>query len=235
MTLRKIVNDIRLHAAIILNASGITPVVELGKENAVSDVIYFQTKRGLRHVVCISVPKDCGENAWDRAAIAPISVKSEPVEGTNWELKTADGVRMDDIVGFDKSLTDAERVALVINNLDTYGAAFLPYDDAENFVCTDSRIARVVERMRHVTEAAGCDFHPAIADSNMSTVNTRIDWVELDLDDASFIVHLKEDEIDVSLDGVDMREFTVGTMAEFDEVMDELIDHVTELRASGLR
>lgn len=236
MTLRKIVNDIRTHASHILHATGLSPVVSMAGDDAISDVIHFQTKSGQRHVVAIAVPKDVGERSWDRAAIAPVSIRTEHLTGTGWEMRCADGVPQEDIVGFKTDMTDKDRVALIIEHIDARGAEFMPYDDPDNRICTDSRLPRIVERLRHVANLSGMEPVIELADKDMSAANPKIDWVELFLEnEMSVIVALEEGRMSVTLDAIDpfMSEFEIETMAEFDKVIEEILETLSECRNSA--
>lgn len=224
MTLRKIVSDIRTHAADFLNEVGLSPVVKLADGDAVSDLIVFQTKGGREHVVVVAVPFDAGEDAWDRAAVAPVAIRWDDIPATDWRLLRADGVALDDIAGFKKFETDAERVVLIVDHIISQGDTYIPRDDMGERVCTDARISQVVDKLVKVADLAGGDYSISISGQENAAGEDLVDSVSLAMFDGRYIdVVLRRHDIQIGIETKSLSsDLTISGIEVFDRAMDEL-------------
>jgi hypothetical protein len=238
MTLRKIVNDIRTHAADHLAAAGLAPMVRIAADDAVSDVIVFQTKGGNEHVVAVIVPKDAGADAWIRSAVAPLSIRTEAVEGTPWHLVHADGVALDDVVGLRDLSGDEERVAMIVEHLERHAGRFTPRDDLAMNVFTDPRIFEIAEKLKQVALFAEGDFILRIGGDELSTGEAVVDSVSVQMDDGRYIdvVLLSDDSIRITTTGEgpwSSQDVKVDDISVFEKAMDQLAAKYAESRESA--
>jgi hypothetical protein len=225
MTLRTIVNDIRKYAAGFLKESGLEPIVKFANEDARNDIVSFRTKRGREHVVSIIVPRDAGEDAWNRAAIAPLNVLIERLPDTEWKLARADGVRFDDLRGFADLGTSEERVARLVDHIEMRHGHYTPRDDLAEQVCTDGRILRVVKILQNVAAHADGPFIIRIT-GDENDDETLVNTVVLEMDDGrtiDVILGGKTIQIGITGDFPDSsRDFTVTDLWVFEQAMIEL-------------
>jgi hypothetical protein len=224
MTIRKIVEDIRTHAGDFLKGARLSPMVRLADVDGLNDVVVFRSKGGRDHVVALVVPAGAGENAWERSAIAPLSVHSEELPGTQWHLLHADGVAMDDIVILNDCRSDEDRVATIVENIVARGDAYVPRDDLGMCICTDRRIADVVAKFHHVAEMAEGDFTIRISGQETASGDALADTVVLQMHDGRYIdVTLLPDVIQVGITSESAdRDFTISDMSVFGEAMDQV-------------
>jgi hypothetical protein len=231
MTLRKIVNDIRTHAANHLKELGLSPVVRLADETAINDVIFFQTKGGREHIVAVMVPANAGEDAWDRAAIAPLNMRMEQLTGTSWILAHAEGVIPDSIEGFRDLDGVEQRVDMIVNHLASHGDQYVPRDDVTSQVCTDIRIRSVVRSLREIAECAGGDYVIRLIGEEYHHEDV-VDTVELKMDDGREInVVLEEGLIRIAITGNDAwssYDATVSDISAFERAVETLSEAFTE-------
>lgn len=235
MTLRNIVDDIRLHAREFLKETGLSPVVRLASSNAVSDVVVFQTRGRREHLVGIAVPKDAGEDAWSRAAIAPRTIRLERIPGTAWLLRTADGVALDDIAGFHSCGTPEECVALVVEHISAVGDAYVPRDDLGQQACTDTRIAEVASKLLDISEGDYDSF--SISGDETAAGDTVVNTVSIGFDHDRFIdVRLGEDGIWIGVTSPSYSgERTVSDMPAFHAALGEMEADIFDHRQAARR
>lgn len=235
MTLRKIVNDIRTHAGDFLDDTMLSPMVKLAGGDALSDVIVFQTRSGRQHVVAIAVPHDAGSDAWNRAAIAPLTIRNEELEGTGWLLSTADGVALDDIEGFTNCHSDEERVALVVEHIMARGDSFVPRDDTGARICTDKRFLQVTEKLREIGSLDGNEFSIQISGEETASGDQLVDTAILEMEDGRSIdVVLRAEAIGIALTSTsEYKEFKISDMSVFSSALDDLAERLSTNTAAA--
>jgi hypothetical protein len=233
MTIRTIVNDIRTHAADFLKERRLAPIVKFADEGARNDIISFQAKSGREHIVSVIVPREAGEDAWNRAAIAPLNVRAEPMPDTAWSFVQADGVRFEDIRGFGDLGTVEERVARLVEHLEMRDGRYAPRDDLSMQICTDSRIPRVVNILRNVAEHAADPFVIKIT-GDENDDEALVDTVVLQMDDGRTIdVVLRQPTIEIGItDSFSRRsrDITVPDLWVFETAMVEVGKGMAEKR-----
>jgi hypothetical protein len=230
MTIRTIIDDIRTHGADFLRESGLAPIVKFAHEGARNDIVSFQTRGGREHIVSIIVPRNAGEDAWSRAAIAPLNVRVENLPGTPWTLVYADGVRFDDIEGFGGLVSAEECVARIIDHIEMRDRKFTPRDDLAMQICTDKRTSRVVGILREIASKADGPFVIRLTGEE-NDGETRVDTVILQMDDGRTIdVILGDPTIQIGISGTlpgNDRDFTVSDLDIFERAMAELGERFT--------
>lgn len=233
MTIRTIVNDIRTHGADFLKEYRLAPIVKFAGDGARNDIISFQAKNGREHVVSVIVPHDAGDDAWNRAAIAPLNVRAEPMPDTAWSFVQANGVRFEDIRGFADLGTAAERVARLAEHLEMHYGRYAPRDDLSMQICTDSRIPRVVNILRNVAEYAADPFVIKIT-GDENDDETLVDTVVLQMDDGRTVdVVLGQAGIQIGItDSFSRRsrDFTVPDLWVFETAMVDVGKGMAEKR-----
>lgn len=223
MTIRKIVEDIRKHAATFLGDVRLRPMVKMATEHSLNDVIVFQSRGGREHAVAVLVSREA-QDGWSRAMIAPLGCREQEIGETGWIFRNVEGVSPGDIVILNELLTVEEKVAAIVEHIAARGDDYLPCDDIGACVCTDARIVEVVERLGRVAERTGGEHDIVISGQDLASGEQLVDTVTLEMEDGRTIdVTLEPETILLALNSpAGDLEFRISSMSVLDQAMEQV-------------